>query len=908
VTTRSVLVLLLATGGCRGGADDQPRHAKARASSMQLLPEFAGCATVRVGPLCSLEPQRQLTIWLPSTATHPIALRADRTPITPTDRSEVAAGTRYTVVIPAGATTLAIEDAEGRRWTLRLAPTRHHEALRRARNLHKEGKLDQAEALLRRALPTLQREQQAIAHALLARIALARGEARKAAAGLDRNRKRCAAIGLVSQAVDDSLALAFVLSINLRELTRARRVLADADQLAKQWPRGHAAIPYYRGLIAWESGDVRIALRAFRRAAQRAERLGLKRPRRHAQQQIALTLAAVGRIAEAERQQRELLREQGDEPPCTRADLHTNLAWIAALHDQRVVRGGDSTGNEVATHLAHAARLLDRCPDPFRRRNALINETLWALQRGDLRSAAQRVKRLQALEGGHNAQLAVWQEEALGRYALASGQPRRALLRFQRQRALADAIGLEQGRFRAMGGLARAWEQLNQPRRAIDAYRHAETILTRWLEWVPFSEGRDAFLGRRDQNARCLTDLLVRQGKAAAAATAARLARARLLRATTRADRLARLSQAERIRWEAAVGRYRRRRQALEAAAAGDWALPADELAKVKAARAERLRQIHATLDRAIRLLHGGTQRETARVRAPAADELQLVYFPGSRGWLAIARWREGATAVRLEDLDPTQPKGLLAPFDRAIERARRITIYPYGALERVDYHALSWSGSPLLRHAPVIYPTDTMRSAGPPHPHPLEQIVIVGDPQGDLPGSRAEAKRIAQLLRSREPSLLLGRRASRDATLEALTRADLFHFAGHATFGGTEGSESALLLHQGQRLSLGDILALPRVPRAVVLSACDSAQSSGARANASGLGLAHAFIAAGAQVVIAAARPVSDGLARQLSAALFAKAEPTPEALANALRQAQLQVARTDRAADWASFRVLRP
>ena len=75
--------------------------------------------------------------------------------------------------------------------------------------------------------------------------------------------------------------------------------------------------------------------------------------------------------------------------------------------------------------------------------------------------------------------------------------------------------------------------------------------------------------------------------------------------------------------------------------------------------------------------------------------------------------------------------------------------------------------------------------------------------------------------------------------------------------------------LAQGGWMTVRDILALSRVPLHVVLSGCDTARA-GPEARAAVLGLAQAFVVAGAVSVISATRPVDDCMAELFMWALY--------------------------------------
>ena len=132
------------------------------------------------------------------------------------------------------------------------------------------------------------------------------------------------------------------------------------------------------------------------------------------------------------------------------------------------------------------------------------------------------------------------------------------------------------------------------------------------------------------------------------------------------------------------------------------------------------------------------------------------------------------------------------------------------------------------------------------------------------------------------------------------------FHYAGHASYRGHEGWDSVLGLADGSQLSVADILALDSVPTTVVLSGCDTARTSDADAPQS-LGLAQAFLAKGAEGVIAASRPVDDRATRDLVASLYSSLSQSVP-LAEALRRAQLELRGRNPEADWAAYRLMTP
>jgi CHAT domain-containing protein len=186
---------------------------------------------------------------------------------------------------------------------------------------------------------------------------------------------------------------------------------------------------------------------------------------------------------------------------------------------------------------------------------------------------------------------------------------------------------------------------------------------------------------------------------------------------------------------------------------------------------------------------------------------------------------------------------------------------------------------------------------------------LLVSDPQGNLAAARQERTTVATAVRAWGSGwtlhLLDGPDAGAGKVRRALPDAALFHYAGHGTFAGVAGWDSALKLAESS-LTLGDLLALRHAPAWVVLSACDAAHSSD-QAPGEGIGIAQAFLLAGSQEVIAATRPVPDRTARDLVGEMYRGWQPGADLPRQFLR-AQRACMKRDPAPDCMSFRLLEP
>lgn len=169
----------------------------------------------------------------------------------------------------------------------------------------------------------------------------------------------------------------------------------------------------------------------------------------------------------------------------------------------------------------------------------------------------------------------------------------------------------------------------------------------------------------------------------------------------------------------------------------------------------------------------------------------------------------------------------------------------------------------------------------------------------GRLQGSAEELRRVRERLGAPRSTVLRGVDASL-AGIDAATMDtfDIIHFATHGVDGGASAAGSGLVLSLFDTVgaSVDGFLSTRRIANRqlqaslVVLGACDSA--SGRRIAGEGtLSVAHAFLQAGAQHVVAALWPLQDGVMPELMDGFYT--DPRLAALqpARALRQAQLKL-----------------
>lgn len=907
--------LLAAVCACGGAPASAPTQVEARAPEVAPAVLFAGCEAVEPGPVCRLRADAALRVWVGVHAETPLVATLDGAAVAATWRA-AADGLRTEVTAPPGMLTIAASDA-GWSWSLRLAPAEPlPAALAEVDAKAQAGALDEAQALLTARLAELTGKARAEGLKLRGDLEFLRGDLPAALRAYEEAFAAAEAAGLLRRASEIALTSTYVCTAVLHDFAGARRWLGRHAGLLERLPEARLRHGYYAGLLAERTGDDSGALRHYREYARLARAVGEAHHVAAALSALGVLLARLRDEAGAEAAFAEALALGDRLPAGERALLLFNAAWTAL---QARARGLPAPDPEP--RFAEAARLFGEGPhaDRFIATDALLNLAYAAVLRGDAAAAEAAIGRVTATTRRSER----WRLYLAGRIDALAGRHAAALRRFTELAARAredDDRGLE---WSAELGAGEALAASGRDEAALERFRRAAALHRADVGALAIDSGRERFAAERDDGAQRLVALLVRLGRAEEALCAARQARAHAF-----AD------LAAATRDPAALVAYREARARIDADFEASWELPRrrGEEARTRL-RAER-RALDDRLDAALR---GGMARgagpegqvagdraegqaEPARggagspegqgagdmssgcsgLRAPAGDEVLLVYYPLALGYVGFAAGGGGVVAAALPAELPGTPEAraeaLLGPFAAAIERAGRISVAASGALGAEAFHALPWRGAPLIAARPVAYALDLPRAPGPGRA--LARAVQLVPPS-NLARAGEEADAVAELLRARGVALTR-LRGDEPALTAALADVDLLHFVGHARGDGWGG---ALDLGGDRGLSAGDLLVGP-APRLAVLSGCETGLLD-PRAHAGGMSLAHALLLAGADAVIAADARVADDLAAALIpatvAAIAGGADP-----AAALRGAQerLRGAR----GDWSRFRVFVP
>jgi tetratricopeptide (TPR) repeat protein len=233
-----------------------------------------------------------------------------------------------------------------------------------------------------------------------------------------------------------------------------------------------------------------------------------------------------------------------------------------------------------------------------------------------------------------------------------------------------------------------------------------------------------------------------------------------------------------------------------------------------------------------------------------------------------IALWPELSEEQRQAALRTWQAAGnehasQLVPH---LASAPLLCIVPAAEHYEIPWHALDVDERALFEICPIVYaPSVTVALRDPARPsltreELFQNMVVVGNATGDLPGAEAEASVVSSVV-GIEP--LLGGAATKLSVMDALSGAQSAHFAGHGDFAPVMTLESGVALADGT-LHARDILLQNLDLAFVALSGCATGKvraSTGDEVS----GVARAFMYAGTQNVLVSLWDLHDETAAAL-------------------------------------------
>jgi tetratricopeptide (TPR) repeat protein len=803
-------------------------------------------------PRCEVAAGGRLRLWVGVPATAALAIDLDGAAIAPAAQPR-GGGAAFDLELGTRTGVLSVRVAAREIAAWEIAPSARFAQVQAAEHARLAGKLDEADAALDAIADDASAEEQLEAMRWRAKIAFRRGDVDHERARREQAVALARSLGRISVEVDESVALIYSLR-NDHALTQAMQRLPALDAHAPLYAEGAVRRELVHGLLASDLGDLGAALGAFQRALAIAERIDDTTDRAAILGPLADVLQALGRDDEVRALiDAELQRGERDADVCARVDALTNAGWL--------LRDIEPAG---AQRLADQAAALAEARCTYRVPLALVNQGWLLAATGRFAEARAIVDRLGALQA-HDGFVATWALRLEAETVLGE-DPARAEHYAQPLAARAAALCSTELSYEADLLHARALASLARPGPAARAFAKAARALTLWSHLVPLGEGRATFFQRHDQLALTAIPFFLAQ-------TRARRPGAELALAATVRQSIARFL--------------------LSLAGGGRARVHAQQGGRGRDDSSKRFEQ---TLDRwparlGTRAQRGAAvagvceTRDAVALAAPAPAlttppaHAALLVHPSPRGLLVLA-WR--GSAIDLRELPRAEADERAEAL--AVRIARAAAPMLAGA-PRVHIHAhRSLARLPLDRSlaaeldVPIAFAVDAPAPTPGPRCTGARRALLVTNPQQNLWAASEAAPAIRGDLERRGLAVdLLDGAAATRAAIEARL-ADpctvLFHYDGHGIAAAQRGlaggltadrTEDALLLAGGDALTAADVLGLSRVPDAVVLNGCTTAAPEG-------LGLAQAFVFAGAAQVVASLDELPADDAARFTRKLYAR------------------------------------
>lgn len=879
--------------------------------SPQIL--LDGCAELRVEPdanvepaarlICALKPEGILTAWLD--VREDVSLSVSGGVLE--ERRQILSGTRARLRVTEGASALSIQlhqrhplgDLRGH-WALHLVtPDPPRPAVAESDALKKAGKLAEARRVLQRALSQASSERdERRARSALARVHIASGDHRTAIEMLSVLKKEYLAAGEISQAIKEEVTENFLRLDDANTYPEIETAEAEAYSIAEQAIFQH----YLTGFHHYKKGRMRSASHALSRSIEIA----------HLVDQPSLTLYsrainqqvynALGKYEAGISEIRAHIETPTDNP-CLSAAAHTNQVWLMVnwLKSARDVSPPADLLASTSRSIEVALRLYEHdCREKNANFDLLINSALFHFFTGSRPDAATYMTRLKEMLDADEqtpARIKAWYQILRALFLQQEGDDRRAV---EEARFALSTYGEQiepEIHWELQTLLGKSLITMKAYDAAISALLKAEGTKNRILAEIKLKQGAETFVGKYNESARLLYQAYYHSGQHALLFDHFRRVRASFIRHITpiTRDRPARTSEMLNALDEALA----RLQQALRLSTAEERRSLHAKIASLRAERDELLDQ---------QML--GEDRETA---LPPRPHLTVAFIEVNEGWLVLS-YMDGEISARLlqppaaitEDVQRLGQR-LLAPLEDALQRSQRISVLPYGDSKRIDFHALQHprTQAPLIDTHEISYALDI--SGRPPlgGEAGAREALIIQNPSGNLRGADREGEHVDSALSGARWSTRVYTRqaATKGNLLGAMAGKALLHYAGHGKFTDT-GWDSHLPLLGEDRLTAQDILtAGATTPTRVILSGCETGRST-LDSPVETLSIAHAFLLAGSEEVIAAVRPVDDTHTFSFMQILYAHFTDSGD-LSAAYQAALRGLRRRHPDADWAAFRL---
>lgn len=707
-----------------------------------------------------------------------------------------------------------------------------------------------------------------------------------------------------SEDVDRELGVAFSAGL-VGDFDQAFTTLTNVESLALAYPEGAADFATYRGQLEWRLGryyraaeSLRVGVR-FARQMEDIELLADSLP------MYASSLMELGYHKAAYHWANVALDTLRPRLTCpARVSLFRTVGWINLELEQRGLPYRDPRS------LLEAS-LESECANPTSAAGTLLSLALLELHEGHADAALSWVAMAEGRPATADERLRLRDSELRALVAKASSLPEqsRALERLEHA---SRGVGTAEAAWRVALRRGQLLVRKGELEAASVAFREAEGHARRVTELGALGSAR-TWAGLEHQHSTDeLVSVLLELGRPSEALSAEREARACRIQALAGTDDL---DTDERKQVEEKLRAYRRIQMDQDRVLTR-----IDEVSREsQRTLQDQVKQLAHELETLGRdILHAKSRACPAvqQLQPRQPRELLVGIYPSAGEWLVFLEDDEELVAHRIDppslserSVTAKPPEALMTLLGDRPARVDRIRVLASGKAQAIDLHLGLWRSRPLLQSVSVVYGAELPWTR--PSSTPSRRALLVADPDGTLPWAARGASEIETRLvaggwtvERLEPT-----RVGRQALLAELSRGyDLLHFSGHAAHaapgdaglwppyaGGTAAWPAFLRLRRNEQLGIPDILAADAVPQAVVLLGCETGVPDSAFGGPS---LATAFLAAGAQMVLATPIPVEDEAAAALERRLY-DGRRGGAMLDHALRRAQGSVKGAD------SFRI---
>jgi cellulose synthase operon protein C len=896
---------------------------------------YSGCQTVFEGPICELpeldEQKRQsLTIWLAGQSIPTVGFESDDTVVELEPQfTSTGDGLRMVVSLPqtAGQLHITVDSSPSQGWSLEISPSqKRHARLVQAKQLRKDKKHAEVKKLLETELSQFTVRDRGEALSLLGRSELNLKNPTAAVKRLEEAYHVHLQAGNLSAILRDTTTYSFTSVYRLgMQFDKASEHVGKMRGYLPQHYESQHFYQWSRGLIAEKSSDHRQALFYSKQAMDLALRMGNQSNAdylAHIHSRALMNLHKFGAAAKV--LEESVSRNQANKVTCELAEYLNSLGWAQLLHRLDLQSDSDTMGIET-DHLPDPTQHFEMALEISRNKeiclynnkedtNSLLNLALSHLAKSELDKAESYLEKAIS-NGPATLYYQMWFEQTQADLAIAREQPRLALKHFKQLRNLSKNSSHAYLYWRSLVGEASAQTSIGQHALAQKLWAKAQLQVEQESLQAPIHSGRESFLAHRQKATQAYVQSLLQNEKIEEALQIVQQTRSQLLRNLQWNSRTASLDDAKKARWQTAMALYKQNRRSLQQLKQSLWELPQNELAQAEQTIQSLESKVDNNLDSTFALLELSrkSSRHSTNIQTPNSGEAVITYFKLKTSWIAFLHTNDALhykTLQRLPELDNANELGrvLLEPFGNILTDLEKLFIQPWGSLRQIDFHRLPLRGKPLITYTQIAYSLGVRDSNG-QAPREWSSALVVSDPSGNLPLARQEALAVARILEENSSirvELIKSSDADAKTVEQLLQESEIFHYAGHGQFDKNAFSDSALLLANNSTMNVGDILALPKAPRHVVLSACESAKTDIAFP-LEGLGLAQAFALAGSESVIATTRPIEDELSKFITTKLY-KSFQTSGDFAAALQDAQIMASVQYPDADWSTFRLITP